>query len=430
MNPKDSKISVEYATSDQYVWNNVLKAQRMVYWSAAPPSSREGSSKELLLIFFLTFIFFTGYNMLVPIFPIYIVSIGASRLELGLIMATIPATSIIARVPFGILMDRVGRWPITILALILQSSAYAMFCFAPPVHMLYPIAAVYALAVSSFGPSAIAIALDASPLGSKGVVMGRFYASIGASMVLGPVITSLLTYHFTYQSVFMFALTLPTIGLAVFLISGGPSLKSASSGVSPIGARPILSSLKKILLQRNILLLSAASVTFFIPLGAFETMFPVYVKEDLALDAYYVGLLFAVRGIPNACSRIPVGIMADKIGRRIPLIISYALTFLALFILSTVNNVYLLMLLIGIYGLAWGARTAPSAALYSDNVSSSDTGYVSTIIWLTSDVAVALGSSIAGALTVVFTTPQIIRLSSILLLPGLIFISMISESKG
>ncbi|MEM3595114.1 MAG: hypothetical protein QXL25_00795, partial [Candidatus Bathyarchaeia archaeon] len=70
-------------------------------------TDKSQASKELLLIFILTFLFFTGYNMILPILPIYIVSIGASKLELGFIMATIPATSIIARIPFGILMDKV-----------------------------------------------------------------------------------------------------------------------------------------------------------------------------------------------------------------------------------------------------------------------------------------------------------------------------------
>jgi len=396
-----------------------------------PKHSKDKSqaSKELLLIFFLTFLFFTGYNMVVPILPIYIVSTGASKLELGFIMATIPATSIIARIPFGVLMDKVGRWNITLLALTLQLFAYIMFSLTPPVQILYLTAAVYALAISSFGPSVIAIALDAAPLGSKGSVMGRFYASIGASMVLGPLITSLLTYHYTYQSVFIFTLTLPAVGLATLLTLKGFSIKPTRPSISSLQERPVTSSLKTIIFQRNILLLSAASVTFFISLGVFETMFPIYVKEDLALDTYYVGLLFAVRGIPNAFSRIPAGIMADKVGRRIPLIISYTLTFTALFTLPTAKNIYLLMMLIGLYGFAWGSRTAPSAALYSDNVSSRDTGFISTIIWLTSDVAMALGSGLAGALTMFFSIPQIIRLTSILLLPGLFLILMISESK-
>lgn len=392
---------------------------------------RSTATRELSLILFLTFLFFTGYNMLTPILPLYITSLGASRLELGLIMATLPATSIIARLPFGALSNKMGRWPVAVSALIFQSLAYLFFYVASSVVWLYPVTVVYALAVSSFGPGAIAIALDAAPLGRKGTVMGRFYASIGAAMIVGPLVTSLLTLRFAFQLVFIFALTLPSIGLVVFLLSGLSLLRRPllTDTVRGRGSNSVFPSLKRILLQRNIILLSASSITFFIALGAFETMFPVYAKQDLALETFQVSLLFTARGIPNALARIPAGVLSDKVGRRIPLVFSYAVTFLALLLVSLVSDLYLLMFLIGLYGLAWGARTAPTAALYSDNVSSRDTGWVSTVIWLTSDVAVALGSGLAGALAMMLPTPQILRATSLLVIVGLLGILFISEPQ-
>lgn len=407
-----------------------------------PRTSRDGNSpepipegrvaaRELSLALFLTFVFFAGYNVLIPILPLYVTSLGASKLELGFIMATLPAISIIARLPFGILSSRVGRWPVAILALVFQLLAYLSFYLAPSAVWLYPVAALYGLAVSSFGPSAIAIALDSAPLGKKGIVMGRFYAAIGAAMIVGPFLTSLLTFYFAYSSVFLFVLALPTVGLSAFLLSGGLPLLRRSSSASLVTDKRInsdFSSLKRILLQRNIVMLSASSVTFFVALGAFETMFPVYAKEDLELKSFQVSLLFAARGIPNALSRIPSGAWSDKVGRRIPLLFSYSLTCLALFLISMVSNVYILMLLIGLYGLAWGARTAPSAALYSDNVLPVDTGVVSTLIWLTSDIAMAVGSGLAGALSLILPTPMILSVTAVLVLPGLLGILMISES--
>lgn len=389
------------------------------------------AARELLLVLFLTFIFFAGYNVLIPILPLYVTSLGSSKLELGFIMATLPATSIIARLPFGVLSSKLGRWPVAILALVFQLLAYLSFYLAPSAVWLYPVFALYGLAVSSFGPCAIAIALDSAPLGEKGMVMGRFYAAIGVAMIAGPFLTSLLTFYFAYSSIFLFVSGLPVVGLSAFLLSGGLPLLRRSSSASLVTNRRVnsgLSSMKRILLQRNVVILSASSVTFFIALGAFETMFPVYAKVDLGLKSFQVSLLFAARGIPNALSRIPSGSWSDKVGRRIPLIFSYSFTCLALFLISIVSDVYILMLLIGLYGLAWGARTAPSAALYSDNVLPVDTGAVSTLIWLTSDIAMAVGSGLAGALSLILPTPMILRVTAVLVLPGLLGILMISES--
>ena len=378
----------------------------------------------------MTFVFFTGYNMLIPVLPLYITSLGASKLELGAIIAVLPATSIIARLPFSAISNRIGRWPVAILALALQLAAYCFLYLTPSVVWLYPVMIVYGLAVSSFGPSAIAIALDSSPLGKKGAVMGRFYASIGAAMIVGPCLTSLLAFYYEFSLVFLFALALPALGLGVLLAFGRLSLLRRpvlALEVSGSSSDSMLVDLKRVLLQRNILILSASSVTFFIALGAFDSMFPIYANEDLALKSFQIGLLFAARGIPNALSRIPAGTVSDRVGRRAPLIFSYGVACLALFSISYVSNAYLLMILLGLYGLAWGARTAPSAALYSDNVTAADTSLVSTLIWLTSDIAIALGAGLAGVLTLMLPIPMILRAASILVLPGLLGILMISE---
>jgi len=50
------------------------------------------------------------------------------------------------------------------------------------------------------------------------------------------------------------------------------------------------------------------------------------------------------------------------------------------------------------------------------------------LIWLTSDIAMAVGSGLAGALSLILPTPMILRVTAVLVLPGLLGILMISES--
>ncbi|MFW9847176.1 MAG: MFS transporter, partial [Candidatus Thorarchaeota archaeon] len=295
-----------------------------------------------------------------------------------------------------------------------------------------PAVVIYGLALSSFGPSAIAIALESSPIGRKGIIMGRFYGAIGVAMIAGPLLTSLLTYYMEVQQIFLFALILPITGLTIVTIFGNKSFLKKSNEkkfTEEKGAESLLLSIRRIVSQRNIILLSASSVTFFIALGTFETIFPVYAKGELGLMSYQISLLFAARGIPNAISRIPIGNLSDKIGRRIPLVFAYGLSCIALYLISVTTNVLFLVLIIGLYGLAWGARTAPSAALYSDNTLLQDTALVSTILWLTADIALALGSSLAGTLSLFIPTPYIFRIVSIIVLIGLFGILLINEPK-
>ncbi len=396
-------------------------------------SDKTSKTIDLPLIFILTALFFTGLMMLIPILPIYITALGASKLELGFMMATLPATSIFARFPFSVLSIKIGRWPVAISALILQLVSYVLFVLISTRILLYPAIVIYALALSSFGPSAIAIALESSPIGRKGMVMGRFYGAIGVAMIVGPLLTSLLTYYLEVQQIFLFALILPITGLTIVTFFGRRLFLKKSNETKfnkEKGTDSLLHSLRRIIIQRNIILLSASSITFFIALGTFETIFPVYAKDELGLKSYQISLLFAARGIPNALSRVPIGNLSDKVGRRIPLVFSYGLSCIALYLISVTTNVLFLVLIIGLYGLAWGARTAPSAALYSDNTLLQDTALVSTILWLTADIALAFGSGLAGTLSLFIPIQSIFQVVSMIVLVGLFGILLINESKS
>jgi MFS family permease len=311
--------------------------------------------------------------------------------------------------------------------------AYVLFTSISTKILLYPTITIYALALSSFGPSAIAIALESSPIGRKGMIMGRFYAAIGVAMIVGPLLTSLLSYYMEVQQIFLFALVLPITGLIIFILFGSKSLLRKSNEKKLTEEKRtgfLLHSIRRIIFQRNIIILSASSITFFVALGSFDTIFPVYAKTELGLMSYEIGLLFVARGIPNAISRIPIGNISDKIGRRIPLVFAYGLSCVALYLISVTNDILLLVLIIGLYGLAWGARTAPSAALYSDNTLPQDTALISTILWLTSDVASAFGSALAGTLSVFIPTQSIFKVVSMIVLFGLFGILLIRESNS
>ncbi len=149
--------------------------------------------------------------MLYPILPLYIVELGASKFELGILMAILPGITILTRLPFGFVADRIGRWLTLLISLSIQLSAYWFYAIAPSPIYLYPITALYTLSFASFGPISIAIALDSSAINKRGSVMGKYYASIGASMIVGPLLTSFLAIHLDYRQIFFFCFVIAII---------------------------------------------------------------------------------------------------------------------------------------------------------------------------------------------------------------------------
>ncbi len=73
-----------------------------------------------------------------PIFPLYVVEdLGATRFILGLINSIASISSIILRVPLGILADRIGRWRMLSIALFITGISFLLYFIAPTPNWLY-----------------------------------------------------------------------------------------------------------------------------------------------------------------------------------------------------------------------------------------------------------------------------------------------------
>ncbi len=392
--------------------------------------SRNSIFRELYVSIGLTFAYFTGFNMLSPILPLYIVDVGASKFELGILMSILPGITILTRLPFGFITDRFGRWLTLLMSLSMQLIAYLLYAIAPSYIFLYPIAALYALSLASFGPISIAIALDSASMDRRGSAMGRYYASIGASMIVGPLLTGFLALHLNYRQILFLASLLPLFSIFSLVIAhlkrNVIKFSRKDLSASRLELMPF-KSIVRILRLRNVLAICLAQIAFFIATGAFDTLFPIYAKESLWLATSTISIFFATRGLPNALVRIPMGSLSDRIGRCKPLIFSYSLAFLALFLIPNVSNILVIALLMGIYGAAWGSRTAPTAAFIGDNVKSSDINLASALIWLTADIGLTLGSLIAGSATLILKIPTVLKITSISVLPGILILLFIKE---
>ncbi|MFN9720429.1 MAG: MFS transporter [Planctomycetota bacterium] len=100
--------------------------------SSIPEDASEKSSvnKSTLFIVFLTvFIDLLGFGIVLPLLPRYAASFNASKMQLGLLMASFSAMQFLFAPWWGGLSDRIGRRPILMLGLFGSACSYALFGF-------------------------------------------------------------------------------------------------------------------------------------------------------------------------------------------------------------------------------------------------------------------------------------------------------------
>jgi predicted MFS family arabinose efflux permease len=192
----------------------------------------------------------------------------------------------------------------------------------------------------------------------------------------------------------------------------------------------LLESLSSILRSRNVVALCTARIAFASSFGVFSTIFPVYAKSSLGMTASTISFLFSVRGITNLATRMPAGRLSDRIGRKKPFVFAYILLIGVFVMLAYVKNFYLLLVVMALFGIGWGFRIAPSAALLSDSVESKDRPLALAFFMTMFDLGSIIGSLMVGYFAS-YVSPDTIMLfcAPIMVVAVMLFLVISRESK-
>jgi MFS family permease len=157
----------------------------------------------------------------------------------------------------------------------------------------------------------------------------------------------------------------------------------------------------------------------------------VYAEAGLGFSASAISILFSFRGITNVLVRMPAGRLSDKIGRRKPFIAAYTLAILIFTLLAYVRSFGLLIVVMALYGIAWGMRVAPSTALASESVADDDRPLALAVYMTMFDVGSMIGSLLAGFTSSVLDPPALLLLCSpVMAIALVVFITFSKQANG
>ena len=362
-----------------------------------------------------------------PVFPLYVRAVGATTLQVGLLVSLKQFLPLILRVPLSIAGERFGRRKILIGSLLVLSTAAVLYSRATSFLQLVAIVLFESFS-SAINPFIMSTVSDMSPSDRQGDAMGRYLTFLGLGMLLGPALCSLLVESLGYSQLFMFASAFPIIGVAL-IVYGAPKFTGASSEVVATQNPGARESLRMILTNRNVLLLSYCRASFATSQNIILTLFPLYAADVLGFSDSTVAFLFTIRGLSNTMVRLPAGLLSDRIGRRKPMIAAYAMLVVAFALTATVQDYTLLVAAFAVYGFSWGIRAVSEWAFLTDlvepEVKTLSISYLSSVFSLGS----TLGSIIAGVLTTFIPYTCIFLLATALMVPPIPVITVMKKSE-
>jgi len=333
-------------------------------------------------------------EMLYPVMPIYLKSIGFSVVLIGVLEGIAEATAGLSKGYFGKLSDQTGkRAPFIRLGYGLSAISKPMLAV-----MVYPLWIFFSRTIDRLGKGIRTGARDAmlsdeATPATKGRVFGfhRSMDTLGA--VLGPALALLYLYYYPkdYTTLFLIAFIpgLFTIGLS-FVLKDRKSKPKENK--TPVNFFSFLSYWKKSPASYRKLV---AGLLFFTLFNSSDVFLLLKVKQAGLSDAMTIGV-YIFYNLIYAAAAFPLGILADRIGLR-KIFIGGLIVFTIVYAGMTVNsNLYWYAGLFLLYGLYAAATEGISKAWITNITAKSDTATAIGTYTGFQSICTMLASSITG----------------------------------
>lgn len=281
------------------------------------------------------FISMLGMGIVSPFLPIYANTLGASKLEVGLVQAAFNITGIGTLLFVGRLSDRFGRKLFLSGGLSILAISSAGLMFANSILSLIMWRFVQGLGASAHLPIAQAYLGDITPEGDEGKWMGLFNAVLFAGMGAGPLIGGVIADAYSIRTTFLVMAVLNVVGLTATLIflremPRKTATREHSSFMAPLKSRVM----QGVLSFRTATGIGTSSLMAFMPLFA---------ALRIGLSASLIGILMAAR-TPVSFLQSYTGHLADKWNRRSMVIWGGAASIIAVCILPLTGAFWTLLI--------------------------------------------------------------------------------------
>jgi predicted MFS family arabinose efflux permease len=328
------------------------------------------------------------FAALTPLLPHYADHLGLGKAGAGLLAAAYPLGALVGSIPSGIVAARLGVKPTVLTGLTVVAATTALFGLANTAWELDLARFCQGLASAFSWTGALAWLVAASPAGRRGALIGQAFAAAIVGAILGPVLGGIASLGGTGWT--FGAVALASLALAVWA--------AAMPAARPEAPQPI-SALLESFRDRRVLLSVWFVVLAAMLFGTLSVLGPLRLSA-LGFGALGIGAVWLVTGALETVNNIGIGRAADRYGPLAPLRVALVATVLVTLLLPWPSNAYVLAILIGFAGIAFGTFYTPGMTLLTHAAEERglDYGYAFALVNVAWAPGQSGGSAIGGAI--------------------------------
>lgn len=307
-------------------------------------------NRNLMLFMLAMVLANTGGNMYGPLLPLYLKSLNASVVQVGLFFTLSQVIPLALQILGGWISDSLGRLRSIAMGSVAGVFSYVGLILAPSWQWVLLGEGLASVTRSLVGPSFSAFIAEASAEENRARVFGLTETIFVVVTIVGPPLGGWLADRYGFKVMLFWAGVLYFLATLIRI-----SMARAASRREEANPRQLtLSGLRSDLGTMVGMILAGGIITWILVTDgvrdvAFSmsfTLIPIYLQDFGGLSIQQIGWLESVFGIFMMLITVPAGWLADKKGERLAIVAGFLLQFAALMTFLRVSG------FIG-YAVAW-----------------------------------------------------------------------------
>ncbi|MDO4925501.1 MAG: MFS transporter [Turicibacter sp.] len=323
--------------------------------------------------------------------PIYSKSLDMNALEIAGLFSILTFTLIIIRPFIGKLIDKVGRKPVLIMAILIYSISYLIFSIATTTLLLYIARAIQGVASALMGISIYAIVADTHNLNNISKGFGKINSATSTGNIYGCILSSLILSKFPlfrgWKILFVIFALAALFALFKVIITFKESRNVPVN--KKLNIKNYSSNTIKLLF---IVFISSLSSSMASPI------LMIYLQDKITTDISGLALAFFPAMIVGSLLSVKIGEISDKLGKNKSMLIGMFIGGITVIILPSLKSVSTFSVIWTISSIGGILYNLAESGLYTQLNTAKDNGEIFGIYTLVCDLGIMIGPLLGGFL--------------------------------
>lgn len=329
-------------------------------------------SRKLALFMVAMVLANIGGNMYEPLLPLYLKSLDANVLQIGLFFTLSQIIPLALQILGGWISDSLGRLRSIAMGSVAGVFSYVGLVLAPTWQWVLMGEGFASITRSLVGPSFSAFIAEESVEEKRARVFGITETIFMVVSVIGPPLGGWMADTYGFRIMLAGAGGLYTIATIIRVSMARTAAKKKEAEPKKLS----LVSLKRDLGLMVGMIMAGGLVTWIlftdgvrdVAFSLSYTLFPVYLQDIGGMSVQQIGWLESIFGVFMMLTSIPAGWMADKKGDRLPIMLGFLIEFLAIMTFIRVSGFIGYAVAWALFGLGVGLMSPAYQSLISKAV--------------------------------------------------------------